>query len=417
MKKGIRLAFVTTMFAALLCGCGKKKDDVKDDFKDVQGTVATSEDAEDITDLDDEDFMYEPDIEIVDLPVDATIHYGDKSADLHFDLQDMPTEMSKPIEAKEIIYTEDSIQAIAAQIFDDGQYEVTTTGAEPGCILATATYEQGTIKEVYQNGSAVGKVDGRDMELYFSQDLETSTKSQPIISLNVLDDAGDTVWNWYAMPADEDDIENPCDRREAEQRADEYLKKWGFANYECVDATNLGDWESEDATVDGYIFTYSKKIGSAHSAASDNNCFYEKNDPNPTYGEKIMVYYSSDGLQYVQIGDSYEMVGEAQPTTIISSDEAIEKGTASIEKYVEEHSDDYYIFEYEYKSVWNVIVDLVYIPVQENDTISYVPVYTFSLKDSYMGENHIISVISAEDGESFVEFDYYYNPDGTAAMG
>lgn len=417
MKKGIRFAFITAVFATLLCGCGKKKDDVKGDFQDVQGTVTTAADAESSTELDDEDFMYDSEIEIVDLPVDATIHYGDKTADLHFDLQDMPTEMSKPIEAKECIYTEDSIQAIAAQIFDDGQYEVTTTGAEPGCILATATFQQGTEKEVYQNGSAVGKVDGRNMELYFSQDLETSVKTQPMFSLNILDDAGDAVWSWYALQDDEIEGENLCDRREAEQRVDEYLKKWGFEDYECVNTMNLGDWESESPTVDGYSFTYSKKIGSAHGAAYDNNCFYITDDPHPTYGEQILVYYSSAGLQYVQIGDSYEITGEAQPTTIINSDQAIEKGTACIEKYLEAHPDDYSIYEYEYKSVWNVIVDLVYIPVQEDETISYVPVYTFALKDSYMGSKHVIGVISAEDGESFVDYDYMYDPDGTGAKG
>lgn len=417
MKKGIRFALAATVFAALLCGCGKKKDDVKDDFQDVQGFVATSTDTADVTNLDDEDFMYEPEVEIVNLPVDATIHYGEKTANLHFDMQDMPAEMSKPIEAKENIYTEEAIQAIAAKIFDDGQYEITTNGAEPGCILANATYEQGSIREVSQNGSVVGKVNGKGMELYISQDVDTSVKSQPMLSLTALNDAGDAVWSWYGMPDEEVEGENLCDRREAEQAVNEYLKKWGFEDYECVTTTNLGNWESEGTTVDGYIFTYSKKIGNAHSAACDNNCFYLTDDPHPAFSEQISVNYSSEGLQYVQISDTYTTTGETQPTTIISSDEAIEKGTACIENYVKEHEDDYYIYEYEYKSVWNVLVDLVYIPVQENDTISYVPVYTFSLVDSYTGGNHVIGVISAEDGESFVEFDYFYSPDGTGAKG
>lgn len=416
MKKGIRVALVTAMFAAVMSGCGKKEKDVADDFKDVQGnTEALSTEASNTETAGETDVQLlgeydEIEYEDVNLPVDATINYGDgKTANLHFDLLDWPSNIGGPISAQKKKVDENYVQNLVNNIFDDGQYTITTQGSTPGQLLTESSFEQGTMKESYVSCDLAGKVDGKDMVFYYSEQLdEASTFSR---SFYLYPEEDNMAMGWSEM-SEEDMNEygaNIVNKNEALQTAQNYLSKWGFDGYECVSCTDIGECSTDSMKPDGYMCVFTKKINSVCGMAYQEKCFYNPNNPYPAFYEQISIAINSNGLLDVIIEDMYEVGTEVSEATLMDKDKALEKGTKAIEAYVDKNADEnYLIWEYEHKSVWNIHVDLAYIPIGTEEGVNYRAAYIFSVDEFGYSTKTPLVAIDACDGTVYdVDYSFY----------
>lgn len=387
MKKGKYLVLIVAMFIVMMSGCKKKEKTVADDFNDIEGTTMASTDSD--ADKEQETSEANEADSKSELSVDATVHFDDKAVDIHYDVRAWSADIAGPVPATKKTIDQAYIEALCDRVFDEGQYEDIPSGGD---------LPEG---DVYCN--VMGDIDGAVSTLEYSDYYDGWSNTVYIRN---------QVANWMDMTPDMLAVAEPnaLNFDDAMKTAEDYLERWGYENFYCVAYDEITSDFGESALPDGYDIKFQKKIGNSLGVPYTCNCVYDMEHPFPSYMEEINIVISSDGLLHASITDMYEAGTEQQTATIMDVNDMYEKATATIEEYFsgDRYSEEYLESILGDESVWNIYVDLLYVPIAMGDEISYRALYVFSFDLDGLSSKVPLVAFDAYDGTRYnIEMMYY----------
>lgn len=398
----------TSLFAlaclAMLSGCGKK-DDVTDDFKDVQGTVSDAGDIDDTATND----MGPKKTEQVTIK--------GQTYDVYFDEQDVEGRTNKVFTAKEVTMDEGRLQKLANDFFDNGEfYEVTiddyeTLNVPDGDLFELITHDVDGVTYSYYQSLLRGNVNGEPWILfaYFYHNDDDALTGYFSFDFQSLESWQDEK---YYAEYDVDGFECSLDLDQTILDGENILRQLGYEGYECVATKGLAE-QMYGAQGDsrGYSVTYARSIDGSACGAYMNRCLMSDDaQEHKTTIESVTMDFNENGLFWLTKDEYYDVdVNSGKEVNLFGLDEAKRVALKEIENNLQD--EDVLGFGVDFfnsnsqkndeEEATPITVSLKYVPVFCDEEILFVPAYLFTMteyEEDWGTNAYIVAAISALDG-------------------